>query len=133
MVLCERTECDVRSCLNTLQFLARRGTRIRVADITGLNVGQKDMTKGAFSIWTELLSTKVPAEPLLLVTLLCWSVVLSLRGWKTGPCLLPGWGPQGRSCEPVVTKTHSLTICTAYDLCCELLPLSSSGFKAALL
>ena len=67
----------MRSCLNTLQFLARRGTRIRVADIKGLNVGQKDMTKGAFSIWTELLSTKVGAEPML-AALLCWSVFQSL-------------------------------------------------------
>ena len=59
VLLCERTECDVRSCLNTLQFLARRGRRIRVAEIAQLSIGQKDLTKGAFDVWTQLLSTKV--------------------------------------------------------------------------
>ena len=124
VVLCERTECDVRSCLNTLQFLARRGTRIRVADIKGLNVGQKDMTKGAFSIWTELLSTKVGAEPML-AALLCWSVFQSLFDWKTAPRLLPGCGPQERLCISVVAKTHSLTICTEQHMigCVNLAPL----------
>lgn len=57
--LCELTECDVRSCLNTLQFLARKGQPIRVADLTGLHVGQKDINKGAFTIWQDLLQDKV--------------------------------------------------------------------------
>ena len=57
--LCELTECDVRSCLNTLQFLARKGRPIKVADLTGLHVGQKDISKGAFTIWQDLLQDKV--------------------------------------------------------------------------
>lgn len=57
--LCELTECDVRSCLNTLQFLARKGQPIRVTDLTGLHVGQKDINKGAFTIWQDLLQDKV--------------------------------------------------------------------------
>lgn len=59
VALAERADCDVRSCLNTLQFLAKRGGRIKTADITSLNMGQKDMTKGAFAVWTQLFSTKV--------------------------------------------------------------------------
>lgn len=57
--LCEQTECDVRSCLNTLQFLARKGRPIKVADLNGLSIGQKDISKGAFSIWQDLTQIKV--------------------------------------------------------------------------
>ena len=57
--LCEQTECDVRSCLNTLQFLARKGRPIKVADLAGLSIGQKDISKGAFAIWQDLLQIKV--------------------------------------------------------------------------
>lgn len=57
--LCEQTECDVRSCLNTLQFLARKGRPIKVADLAGLSIGQKDINKGAFTIWQDLLQIKV--------------------------------------------------------------------------
>lgn len=64
MRLCEQTECDVRSCLNTLQFLARKGRPIKVADLNGLSIGQKDISKGAFSIWQDLLQIKVTSRNL---------------------------------------------------------------------
>ncbi|KAL4857961.1 Chromosome transmission fidelity protein 18 [Chlorella vulgaris] len=48
-LLVERTECDIRSCLNTLQFLSRQRSVVRLADLSGLSIGQKDMTKGAFA------------------------------------------------------------------------------------
>ncbi|PRW55958.1 chromosome transmission fidelity 18-like protein [Chlorella sorokiniana] len=57
-LLVERTDCDIRSCLNTLQFLAKKQSVVRQADLAGLGVGQKDMTKGAFQVWTELLQKK---------------------------------------------------------------------------
>ena len=63
--LCEQTECDVRSCLNTLQFLARKGRPIKVADLNGLSIGQKDISKGAFSIWQDL--TQIKASPCSLI------------------------------------------------------------------
>ncbi|KAK9809883.1 hypothetical protein WJX72_001010 [[Myrmecia] bisecta] len=56
--LCERTEGDVRSCLNTLQFLARRTRRVRLAHIQALQIGQKDMSKGAFTVWQELFQKR---------------------------------------------------------------------------
>ena len=59
VALAERADCDVRSCLNTLQFLAKRGQRIKVGDVMTLNMGQKDMTKGAFAVWTQLFCTAV--------------------------------------------------------------------------
>jgi len=58
-MLAERAECDVRSCMNTLQFLAKRQRLVRHRDVTGLGMGQKDMTKGAFQVWGELLQIKV--------------------------------------------------------------------------
>ena len=52
----DRSDCDVRTCLNTLQFLARKGhTSIKAADIESMKIGQKDVTKGAFTVWNELL------------------------------------------------------------------------------
>ena len=58
-MLAERAECDVRSCLNTLQFLSKRQKLVRQRDVAGLGLGQKDMTKGAFQVWGELLQIKV--------------------------------------------------------------------------
>ena len=57
--LCEGTEQDMRACLNTLQFLARRCERVRLADVEGAAIGQKDVTRSAFSLWQRLLSSKV--------------------------------------------------------------------------
>lgn len=59
-MLAEKTDCDIRSCLNTLQFLAKRQTMVRHSDLEGLSVGQKDMTKGAFHVWGELFQNKKP-------------------------------------------------------------------------
>ena len=39
-MLAERTECDVRSCLNTLQFLARKQRTVRAADVEHQQVTQ---------------------------------------------------------------------------------------------
>ena len=59
MTLAEQTECDVRSCLHTLQFLSRRQRTVRPADIDGARVGQKDITKNAFAAWQELFWLRV--------------------------------------------------------------------------
>ena len=57
--LCEGTEQDMRACINTLQFLARRCDRVRVADVEGAAIGHKDVTRSAFTLWQQLLSAKV--------------------------------------------------------------------------
>jgi chromosome transmission fidelity protein 18 len=59
MALAEQTDCDVRSCLHTLQFLSRRTRTVRPADIDGARVGQKDVTKNAFAAWQELFWLRV--------------------------------------------------------------------------
>lgn len=48
-------------CSIAPQFLAKKQSVVRQADLAGLGVGQKDMTKGAFQVWTELLQKKVRA------------------------------------------------------------------------
>ena len=57
--LCEGTEQDMRACLNTLQFLARRCLRVQLADVEGAAIGQKDISRSAFTLWQRLLSGKV--------------------------------------------------------------------------
>ena len=48
-------EHDVRTCLNTLQLLSRRASRITAASISAGTVGHKDMTQSAFRVWRSLL------------------------------------------------------------------------------
>ena len=58
-LLAERSDCDMRSCLNTLQFLARQTTHIRVANVKSVKIGEKDATQSAFKLWQQLLCTQV--------------------------------------------------------------------------
>ncbi|KAM7259981.1 hypothetical protein ACFE04_015722 [Oxalis oulophora] len=51
--LAEYTECDIRSCLNTLQFLNKKKEALDVMGISSQVVGRKDMSKGVFDIWKE--------------------------------------------------------------------------------
>ncbi|QCE05592.1 chromosome transmission fidelity protein 18 [Vigna unguiculata] len=52
--LAEYTECDIRSCLNTLQFLSKKKEDLNVFDIGSQVVGQKDTSKNVFDIWKEI-------------------------------------------------------------------------------
>ena len=61
-VLAERTERDVRACLNTLQFLGRRQRSVRTADVECQPVGQKDITASAFAVWQQLFWLRVGAH-----------------------------------------------------------------------
>lgn len=58
IALCNKTTNDIRSCLNTLQFLSKRTERITAKVINQLNVGQKDQEKGIFSIMNEIFFRK---------------------------------------------------------------------------
>ena len=57
--LCEGTEADIRSCLNTLQFLSRRCQHVRLGDVQSAAAGRKDVTRSAFSLWQRLLCERV--------------------------------------------------------------------------
>uniref|UniRef100_A0A670XTS4 Chromosome transmission fidelity protein 18 homolog n=1 Tax=Pseudonaja textilis TaxID=8673 RepID=A0A670XTS4_PSETE len=53
--LCEKTDNDIRSCINTLQFLYSRGKKeLNVRTVQTATVGLKDQNKGLFSIWQEI-------------------------------------------------------------------------------
>ncbi|KRZ93196.1 Chromosome transmission fidelity protein 18 -like protein [Trichinella sp. T8] len=53
-LLCQKAENDIRSCINTLQFLKSKTDHIRYDDIQRLPVGQKDLKKSMFSVWREI-------------------------------------------------------------------------------
>ncbi|EMP36892.1 Chromosome transmission fidelity protein 18 like protein [Chelonia mydas] len=54
-VLCEKTENDIRSCINTLQFLHGRGKKeLSMRMVQTMKIGLKDQNKGLFSIWQEI-------------------------------------------------------------------------------
>uniref|UniRef100_A0A8C7MZY6 Chromosome transmission fidelity protein 18 homolog n=1 Tax=Oncorhynchus kisutch TaxID=8019 RepID=A0A8C7MZY6_ONCKI len=55
MALCEKTDNDIRSCINTLQFLHGRGKRqLDVQSVQSMRIGQKDQNKGLFNLWQEI-------------------------------------------------------------------------------
>uniref|UniRef100_A0A146VUQ8 Chromosome transmission fidelity protein 18 homolog n=1 Tax=Fundulus heteroclitus TaxID=8078 RepID=A0A146VUQ8_FUNHE len=55
MSLCEKTDNDIRSCINTLQFLHGRGLKqLDSRTIQRVSVGQKDQNKGLFYLWQEI-------------------------------------------------------------------------------
>lgn len=59
MTLADRTEGDVRCCLNTLQFLGRRRGAVRSADAASACAGHKDIATSAFAMWQQLLWQRV--------------------------------------------------------------------------
>ncbi|XP_037621189.1 chromosome transmission fidelity protein 18 homolog isoform X1 [Sebastes umbrosus] len=55
MSLCEKTDNDIRSCINTLQFLHGRGHKqVNTKTIQCVSVGQKDQNKGLFHLWQAI-------------------------------------------------------------------------------
>uniref|UniRef100_A0A673KJX4 Chromosome transmission fidelity protein 18 homolog n=1 Tax=Sinocyclocheilus rhinocerous TaxID=307959 RepID=A0A673KJX4_9TELE len=55
MALCEKTDNDIRACINTLQFLHRRGQKhLDQRSVNSISVGLKDQNKGLFSVWQEI-------------------------------------------------------------------------------
>ncbi|KAL2326602.1 hypothetical protein Fmac_025660 [Flemingia macrophylla] len=52
--LAEYTECDIRSCLNTLQFLSKKKEALNAFDIGSQIVGQKDKSKNVLDVWKEI-------------------------------------------------------------------------------
>ncbi|KAM6940353.1 chromosome transmission fidelity protein 18 homolog isoform 2-T2 [Xenentodon cancila] len=55
LTLCEKTDNDIRSCINTLQFLHGRGVKqLDTKTVQHVSVGQKDQNKGLFHLWQEI-------------------------------------------------------------------------------
>ncbi|KAK3025456.1 hypothetical protein RJ639_041342, partial [Escallonia herrerae] len=56
--LAEYTECDIRSCLNTLQFLNKKKESLDVLTISSQVVGRKDTAKSVFDVWKEIFQKR---------------------------------------------------------------------------
>ncbi|XP_073414531.1 chromosome transmission fidelity protein 18 homolog isoform X1 [Dendrobates tinctorius] len=55
MALCEKTDNDIRSCINTLQFLRGKGKKeLNMRTVQTMKIGLKDQNKGLFSVWQEI-------------------------------------------------------------------------------
>ncbi|KAJ3129931.1 Chromosome transmission fidelity protein 18 [Physocladia obscura] len=54
MALCELTDGDIRSSLNTLQFMRRKSRIFTIDMLAKVDVGHKDMTRGLFKVWEEI-------------------------------------------------------------------------------
>ncbi|KAJ3153578.1 hypothetical protein HDU89_000620 [Geranomyces variabilis] len=52
--LCEMADGDIRSCLNTLQFLRKKTAILTMDVLHGVDVGQKDVGRGLFVVWDEI-------------------------------------------------------------------------------
>ncbi|KAL0366754.1 UNVERIFIED_CONTAM: Chromosome transmission fidelity protein 18 [Sesamum radiatum] len=88
--LAEYTECDIRSCLNTLQFLNKKKEILNMMEISSQVVGRKDTSKSAFDIWKELRYVDpVMQKTVRLVTCLSSSYPKSLVNTRTKHFLTP--------------------------------------------
>ncbi|XP_022092575.1 chromosome transmission fidelity protein 18 homolog isoform X2 [Acanthaster planci] len=60
MALCTKADNDIRSCLNTLQFIHSQGRVLSLALVHSLSIGQKDRHKGFFAIWQDIFKLPQP-------------------------------------------------------------------------
>lgn len=68
--LAEYTECDIRSCLNTLQFLNRKKETLNILEVGSQVIGQKDISRSCIDIWKKIFQkTKSKREKRLSRTL----------------------------------------------------------------
>ncbi|XP_064317477.1 chromosome transmission fidelity protein 18 homolog isoform X2 [Phalacrocorax carbo] len=91
LALCEKTENDIRSCINTLQFLHSRGQKeLSVQMVQTMKIGLKDQNKGLFSIWQEIFQLpkvqrhRIGMDPALPAQLLVGDEDLSHLGRTSG-------------------------------------------------
>lgn len=54
--LCEMTDGDIRSCLNTLQFIRGKSTRFSKDMIEHTPLGRKDVGKNLHSVWSDIFN-----------------------------------------------------------------------------
>lgn len=52
--LCSLADNDIRSCLNTLQFMQRDSNKLTCEKIRTSVVGQKDVSKSIFNVWEQI-------------------------------------------------------------------------------
>ncbi|KAJ1920841.1 hypothetical protein H4219_001078 [Mycoemilia scoparia] len=56
MALAEMSECDIRSCINTLQFIRTQTEHLTVDQLHKSQAGQKDVQRSLFVIWNKIFT-----------------------------------------------------------------------------
>eukprot|EP00116_Pleurobrachia_bachei_P000811 sb/3461073/ len=56
LYLCEKTDNDIRSSLNTLQFLRSKQEPLSMVRIKGMDVGAKDRQQSLFKFWSSIFT-----------------------------------------------------------------------------
>lgn len=56
--LAEYTGCDIRSCLNTLQFLHKKKESLNLVSLSSQVIGRKDMARSIFDVWKEVFQKR---------------------------------------------------------------------------
>uniref|UniRef100_F6PPP3 AAA+ ATPase domain-containing protein n=1 Tax=Ciona intestinalis TaxID=7719 RepID=F6PPP3_CIOIN len=55
LALCDKSGNDIRTCINTLQFVQSTGkNKLKLETIKSLDIGQKDQHKSIFYVWNEI-------------------------------------------------------------------------------
>lgn len=62
MALCTKADNDIRSCLNTLQFLQQQGKPVTLGLVHSLSIGQKDQHKSLYTVWQQLFQLPKPKK-----------------------------------------------------------------------
>jgi len=62
LLLCDKTGNDIRSCLSFLHFFKTQNKVVRLMDVQGASVGQKDSQKGLFAVWHEMFQIIKPKQ-----------------------------------------------------------------------
>ena len=56
MALCEMTQGDMRSCINTLQFIKRKTNKLTKESLMEVDIGSKDFSKNLFKLWSDIFT-----------------------------------------------------------------------------
>jgi chromosome transmission fidelity protein 18 len=56
-VLCQRSDGDVRTCLNSLEFLQKSQKKLSMASLVGMGIGGKDKTNNVFNVMESVFNS----------------------------------------------------------------------------
>jgi DNA polymerase III delta prime subunit len=71
-LLCEKTDCDIRSCLNTLQFINSmakatakpndKSPLVTLDLVRSMSMGQKDVHKSIYTVWEHIFKPETTSS-----------------------------------------------------------------------
>jgi chromosome transmission fidelity protein 18 len=62
MALCEKADNDIRTCLNTLQFIHRKSSDLTLSAVQAVALGQKDSHKSVLTFLREVFKLPTPKQ-----------------------------------------------------------------------